>query len=92
MKVDVLQLFGNINLHKPLSTLSTQNASHQFHLYGRHSFFAFFGLKSDFIAIADFINEARDVDENFLIGAFLYDEAVAFGFVVELDDSFVHGK
>ena len=32
------------------------------------------------------------MDENLLVGAFLYDEAVAFGFVVEFYGAFVHRK
>lgn len=55
-----------------------------------HAFFALFGFKSDSVPFADFVNQAADVDENFLPGGSVNNETKTFGLIEELDGSFKH--
>jgi hypothetical protein len=55
-----------------------------------HAFFATLGLKRDGVTFADFVNQAANVNEDFLAGGRVNDKAEAFGLVEELDGSFKH--
>jgi hypothetical protein len=50
------------------------------------------GIERYRVALANVVDQAGDVDENFLAVLRVNDEAEAFGFVEELDGSFVHEK
>ena len=55
-----------------------------------HAFFATLGFKRDRIALADFVNQTADVDEDFLPGGSVNNEPKAFGLIKELDSSCEH--
>ena len=55
-----------------------------------HAFFSTLGFESDGVAFTDFVDQAADVNKNFLPGGGINDEAEAFCFVEELKRSFVH--
>lgn len=59
-------------------------------VHGIHAFFATLGIENYRIALADLIHQTGYVNKNFLARASFNNEAKTFGFIKELDSSFVH--
>jgi len=57
-----------------------------------HAFFAASGFESDGIAFANFVDQATNVDKNFLFGRGVNDETKAFGGVEKFYCSGIHCK
>ena len=56
------------------------------------AFFAFFCFESDNVSFANFVNQSADMNENFFVGGWVDNKTKAFGFIEELDSSFLHTK
>ena len=69
-----------------------QNRLRELNIDRIQTFFAFFCLESNGVALTDFVNQTADVYEYFLAGGWVDHKTKTFGFVEELDSSCLHTK
>ena len=72
------------------SLRSAGELSRATHLYSAQALTAFFYLELNLVVVADFVDEARYVNENVLTGSTVVDETKAFGLIEEFYGSCLH--